>query len=65
VFIDDVNTTFAQGGRAYSTYGIDPSTGAIVVVRPDGYIGMVAAFENVSEVNEYFSSFMKPLPQYL
>jgi phenol 2-monooxygenase len=58
--VDDLNTTFAHGGKAYSTYGIDPCTGAIVVVRPDGYVGIVASLENVSDIDAYFSEFMIP-----
>jgi len=41
-------------------YGIDPYTGAIVVVRPDGYISTVAPLENVSNVDAYFSAFLTP-----
>ena len=33
--------------------------GAIIVVRPDGYVGMVAPFENVKELGTYFIGFMK------
>jgi phenol 2-monooxygenase len=33
--------------------------GAIIVVRPDGYVGMVAPFENVKELGAYFVGFMK------
>ena len=33
--------------------------GAIIVVRPDGYVGMVAPFENVKELGAYFAGFMK------
>jgi phenol 2-monooxygenase (NADPH) len=57
VFIDDVDTTGRQGGDAYETYGIGHN-GAIVVVRPDGYVGMVAPLENVAVVEEYFAGSM-------
>ena len=33
-----------SGGGGYEYYGVDPR-GAIVVVRPDGYVGVVAPFE--------------------
>ena len=46
------------GGGGYETYGIDVQTGAIVVVRPDGYVGIVAPFERLDDVNAYFTSFM-------
>ncbi|KAB8228158.1 putative phenol monooxygenase [Aspergillus alliaceus] len=32
----------------YKIYGVDPSRGALAVVRPDGYVGMIAALEDVS-----------------
>ncbi|RAL04807.1 FAD binding domain protein [Aspergillus ibericus CBS 121593] len=39
---------------AYTIYGVDPGQGAVVVVRPDGYVGMVAQLGNVDRVKEYF-----------
>jgi phenol 2-monooxygenase len=60
VFLDDLDTTRAQGGKVYSTYRIDPSAGAIIVVRPDGYVGTVAPLSNLADVEEYFSSFLLP-----
>lgn len=58
VFIDDVSIAGNLGGNAYETYGIT-SEGATVVVRPDGYIGMVAAFDGSgTQLNEYFGRFM-------
>lgn len=45
------------GGGGYATYGID-ARGAIVVVRPDGYVGMVAPFERLQDIDEYFAGFM-------
>ena len=47
-----------MGGGGYDTYGIDPQTGAIVVIRPDGYVGIVAPFEQLGDVDAYFRSFM-------
>jgi len=58
VFVDDVSIAFNTGGKAYSTYGIDRSAGAIVVVRPDGYVGVVAPVEDVGVINTYFAGFM-------
>ncbi|KAF8909526.1 FAD binding domain-containing protein [Mucidula mucida] len=56
-FIDDVDTTGTQGGHAYKTFGV-PAYGAVVVVRPDGYIGMVAPLEKADDLTSYFSAFM-------
>lgn len=58
VFVDDISTAFSAGGKAYSAYGIDRDAGAIVAVRPDGYVGIVAPVEDVGVLNTYFSGFM-------
>ncbi|RAK85489.1 FAD binding domain protein [Aspergillus costaricaensis CBS 115574] len=38
---------------AYEIYGVDPHQGAMVVVRPDGYVGIVVALGEVDRVGEY------------
>ena len=48
-----------SGGGGYDYYGIDPEKGAIVVVRPDGYVGTMAPFEKVGDINDYFAGFLK------
>ena len=53
---------FGRGGRGYEAYGIDPAEGAIVVVRPDGYVGMVAPFEHLDDISGYFATFMLERP---
>lgn len=30
----------------------------MVVVRPDGYVGLVSSLDEVGEVDEYFSGFL-------
>ncbi|KAG8995663.1 hypothetical protein FRB94_008888 [Tulasnella sp. JGI-2019a] len=58
VFTDDVSIAGGLGGTTYETYGISPE-GAMVVVRPDGYIGMVAAFDGSgSQLEHYFGGFL-------
>ena len=59
--MDDISNNGAQGGQAYDSYGISKDDGAIIIVRPDGYVGIVAPLseEGVKEVNEYFEGFMK------
>ena len=47
------------GGGGYEAYGIDPQRGTIVVVRPDGYVGMVAPYEQLVDVEKYFAGFMR------
>ena len=55
--MDDHDMYKRAGGGGYEAYGIDPR-GAIVIVRPDGYIGMVAPFNGLQDITAYFSSFM-------
>ena len=50
-----------SGGGGYEAYGIDPTQGAVVVVRPDGYVGMIAPVQGSEQVGQYLSSFMKEL----
>ncbi|KAL0571440.1 hypothetical protein V5O48_010530 [Marasmius crinis-equi] len=56
VFIDDVDLTGTVGGHLYSSYGIG-STGAVVVVRPDGYVGTITSLESLPDLNAYFTRF--------
>lgn len=37
----------------YAVYGVEESKGALAVVRPDGYIGAVAALDAVESVKGY------------
>ncbi|KOS40312.1 hypothetical protein ACN38_g8840 [Penicillium nordicum] len=38
---------------AYGIYGVDPARGALVVVRPDGYVGVVSCLGDVQKVDRY------------
>ena len=59
VLIDDKDATGSVGGQGYSYYGV-ADEGAIVVVRPDGYVGTIAPLDSgISEIDEYFTRFMK------
>ncbi|KAK8873572.1 FAD binding domain-containing protein [Apiospora arundinis] len=64
----DYDKVFADGesyheghGRAYEGYGIDPAKGALVVVRPDGYVGLVTEMgeENWGEVEKWFEGVLR------
>ncbi|XRM44092.1 hypothetical protein ABZX51_007237 [Aspergillus tubingensis] len=37
----------------YKIYGVDAAQGALAVVRPDGYVGTVAALDDVKRVEQY------------
>jgi phenol 2-monooxygenase len=39
-------------------YGVDSDRGAIVLVRPDGYVGAVYQMEDIKEVVDYFGNFL-------
>ncbi|KAF8806894.1 hypothetical protein BYT27DRAFT_7233651 [Phlegmacium glaucopus] len=56
VFIDDKDIKGVSGGDGYENYGID-KTGAIVIVRPDGYVGMIAPLDKINDIDVYFGSF--------
>lgn len=45
--------------RAYDKFGIDPVKGAVVVVRPDGYISLVTDLESTGDLDTYFDGFMQ------
>ena len=55
MLLDDTDVAGA-GGTLYDTYGITDA-GALAVVRPDGYIGVVAPLTGVDVLNAYFARF--------
>ncbi|KAI0738707.1 FAD binding domain-containing protein [Daedaleopsis nitida] len=58
VLIDAPDMHNRQGGGGYAKYGIDKHAGAIVVVRPDGYIALIAPLDGIDHINAYFSAFL-------
>lgn len=46
-------------GEVYKTWGVDESRGAVVVVRPDGYVGVVAKLEGVEDVVAFLKGVLK------
>lgn len=60
IFVDD-DSHHNGHGHAYEKYGIDPSVGAFVVVRPDGYVATVAPLgkEGIEQIAKYFDGFVK------
>lgn len=55
VYVADANGL--EDNNVYSRYGV-AADGAVVVVRPDGYVGMVTPLRKVEDLNSYFESFM-------
>ncbi|KAJ7672151.1 FAD binding domain-containing protein [Mycena polygramma] len=45
-------------GSAHSMYGVDQARGAVVVFRPDGWIGCVVALEDVQDLAGYFGDLL-------
>ncbi|OJA16622.1 hypothetical protein AZE42_06011 [Rhizopogon vesiculosus] len=60
VLLDDTDVTRKLGGGAYKRFGIDPSTVTLVIIRPDGYVGMIAPASALEDVGNYFAAFMIP-----
>ncbi|KHN97831.1 phenol 2-monooxygenase [Metarhizium album ARSEF 1941] len=50
-----------SGASAHAKMGLDEQRGAVVVVRPDGYVGVIVSLVEgtgtVNALNEYFSAF--------
>ncbi|KAI0333895.1 hypothetical protein GY45DRAFT_1271162 [Cubamyces sp. BRFM 1775] len=61
IYLDDTDMLGRSGGGAFARYGIDPEAGAIVVVRPDGHVGLVAPCDRMDAVEAYFGGFMHPI----
>ncbi|KAH9893347.1 FAD binding domain-containing protein [Cubamyces lactineus] len=60
VLLDDVDVTGRVGGEGYAKYGVDTRAGAIAIIRPDGYVGMLAPLNahGVDAVTAYFEAFL-------
>lgn len=46
--------TFGATEVVYNKYGVDTRKGAVVVVRPDGYVGTICAVEDHEGLTTYF-----------
>ncbi|OCL06696.1 putative phenol monooxygenase [Glonium stellatum] len=51
-------TLYNASPEVYSTYGVEPSKGAIVVVRPDGVVGLVTSLGEISQVYRFLQGFL-------
>ena len=60
ILLDDTDVTGTQGGGAYERFGINTEDVTFVVVRPDGYVGMIAPSSGLTDLDEYFASFLIP-----
>ncbi|KAF8826089.1 hypothetical protein HHX47_DHR6000683 [Lentinula edodes] len=59
VLVDDIDMRGVTGsGKVYESLGIN-AAGAVIVVRPDGYVAAIAPLDGVSHITSYFTTFMK------
>ena len=60
VFVDGPSYHEGHGG-AYEGYGVDADKGAVVVVRPDGYVGLVTRLngEGQSQMEKWFNTVLR------
>jgi len=58
--LDDTDVTGSLGGGAYKRFGIDPKNVTLVIIRPDGYVGMIAPASALDDVDSYFAAFTIP-----
>jgi len=58
VLLDDTDVTGTRGGQIHERYGISRSAGALIVVRPDGYVGTVVPLDELAALDTYLSGFM-------
>ena len=56
---DGSGSDLAQGEDAYTRFGVAPDRGAMAVVRPDGYVGIMAELGDVARVESYLARFVK------
>ncbi|KAI2613277.1 FAD binding domain-containing protein [Hypoxylon sp. NC1633] len=58
IFVDEQGYNTPHG-HAYDKYGVDPSQGAVVVVRPDHYVSKICALGEIGSLAEFFGGFMR------
>ncbi|TIB04248.1 hypothetical protein E3P96_01660 [Wallemia ichthyophaga] len=63
LYVDDVSY-HAGHGEAYKNYDISKEDGAVVVVRPDHFVGLVTSLDGagMDDVDKYFSGLLKTVP---
>ena len=62
----DANTTqsYHEGNNeAYKHYGIDPTVGCSVIIRPDQYISWVGEWDDYAAMDKFFKGFMLDQPR--
>ncbi|KAL9127138.1 MAG: hypothetical protein Q9217_003928 [Psora testacea] len=47
-----------QEGKGHADLGVDPAVGAMALVRPDGYVGLLTGLDGGAKITEFLDSFM-------
>jgi len=58
IYADTESIHFGHG-EIYKNYGIDRTKGAVIVIRPDGYIAAVTDLEDTELLDKYFAAFLQ------
>jgi phenol 2-monooxygenase len=45
----------------YGIYGVDPAKGGLAIVRPDGYVGILASLTDVSRAERYLERLIRTI----
>ena len=62
IFVDD--ESYHEGhGHLYENFGIDPSRGCAVILRPDSHVSYVGPMDAYEEMDRFFAGFMIPQKQ--
>lgn len=58
IFVDD--ESYHEGhGEVYKNYGVDPTAGCAVILRPDQYVSWVGEADDYAMMDRFFSGFMR------
>jgi phenol 2-monooxygenase len=58
VLVDEENICDSKAGICYDSFGISPTDGAIIAVRPDGHVGTAVHLEDLKQLQSYFAGFL-------
>ncbi|KAH7371031.1 FAD binding domain-containing protein [Pyrenochaeta sp. MPI-SDFR-AT-0127] len=56
-YVDDEHYNSGHG-HAYEKYGVDPSAGAVVIVRPDQYVSKITKLDDFDGITKFFEGCM-------
>lgn len=53
-------SVYVAGPEVYATYGVEPATGAIALVRPDGMVAITTFLENTNNIRNMLDRVLLP-----